>query len=151
MSIMLNSCDNQRDYDSLKGLELDFTEYLDFFENKEDVILLISFDGNCSACIVNFIEWLKKWNSYTSNEVKCYFISRAKEIYNIEYYPEKFSVKLNSSQYLIADPDEKLLSNNKLLDTFRNILLLNYEGKIITSKDPFSLKNQRKFINPTVC
>ena len=66
-------------------------------------------------------------------------------------YDQFTGLKLNSSQYLIADPDEKLLSNNKLLDTFRNILLLNYEGKIITSKDPFSLKNQRKFINPTVC
>jgi hypothetical protein len=140
----LLSCNNQNNNnDPLKGLELKLTDNTNT-SCKDNIKLIYSFDGNCSACILDFIQWLKQWNNYSNNEIKCYFISKSRDIYHVEYYLDKFEVKLSQNQYLTADSSKIFWKNNELIDSYQNPLLLDKNNRILTSKNPFESRSARR-------
>ncbi len=143
--LLLSSCSgNYGNFDPLKGFVLNNMESLHPSINKDDIILLYVFDGNCSECVAETIDWIKEWNNYDFKKIECYFISRSKDAFTVEYYFEMFGVKLETHQHLIADTHDVILQYNKFLDPTKNILLLDKNNKIITSRNPFHSKQGKK-------
>lgn len=140
------SCNYQNSHDSLKGLEIEFTDNISK-PGKDSLKLIYAFDGNCSACILDFIQWLKQWNNNSDNEIKCYFISSSNDVEHIEYYIDKFDVEILQNQYLIADSSRLFFDKNKLINSYPYPILLDTNNRIITSKDPFESRKIRKTYN----
>ncbi|GAA3557855.1 hypothetical protein [Snuella lapsa] len=125
-------------FDDLKGNVIVFPE--NFLVNKYNKnLLLIYFDGNCSSCVAETLNWIKKINEVQNRiqDIQCFFVSRSNDVYLIEYYIDKLQVELQNNQYLKADPNDFFIKNNSFLDSYRNILLLDSKNRIITSLDPF--------------
>lgn len=101
--------------------------------------VIIVFDGNCSFCIKDFLELLKKIQGHKSKlKIKYVFISYSQDLFTIENYLEEYHINLDKDDILITDYErvfnEKyaFASGNPI-----NIILSKKGGEIISMDNPF--------------
>ena len=107
------------------------------FDRTSAYLVLVFFDGNCSQCIGETLNWIEINNKSMKSGVNYLFLSNSNDTYEIELHMKKFNILLTKNEYLIADVKGFFMKKNQFLDTYKNILLLNKENIIISSKDPF--------------
>ncbi len=96
--------------------------------NKNDTFLIYYFDGECSFCIAQFLDWLKKWQNNIGNyEINAYFISTSANLFKIEYFLEQYKLKLEQNQILQSDYEKTFLAENDFLTGKTDILLLDMD------------------------
>jgi hypothetical protein len=105
----------------------------DSFSRKEcnsEYKLILTFDGECSSCIVQFLEFvsnsknlLKNWNGV--------FISFSQDVYEIEYYMSKSKITLDEFQPLLADKNQSFLEDNPFINSTNNIFIIDNQNEIV--------------------
>ena len=73
-------------------------------KNDSNFLVTIVFDGNCSFCVVQFLELVRKIKIHKSKQkIEYVFISYSQDLFKIENYLEDFHISLNKDEVLIAD------------------------------------------------
>lgn len=130
---------NQQDF--LKGQIID-TDLPYLAKNeKNNYNILYIFNGECSMCLADFLDYLRNTSEITLNsEIPVYFISFSLDTYTIEHYMNESNLSLTENQYLLSDKDNMIMALNNYLDPYKNILLVGPDNKIVTSMDPFKFE-----------
>jgi hypothetical protein len=125
-----------------KNIELSFYKDLQFNDSvkcNKNKKFLITFNGNCSGCILHFLEWSSKLDTILENKTKCVFISFSRDLHKIKYHIERHNIKLNKCQILIADSSSLFLKKNPFIDKKNNVLLLTKNNNIIKKFNFFAM------------
>lgn len=104
-----------------------------------DFLIFVSFDGNCSSCIMDFLELAKKITKHKSkNKISWMFISYSEDLFAIENYMKKLQVKLDSNDTFIADTNRFFYKKNPFADGNPiNMILTKKNGEILSTHSPF--------------
>jgi hypothetical protein len=102
--------------------------------------LLCNFDANCSACIMQFINFLENINKgKAGTSVRYVFIAYASDLSLIHYYMKEFNIILRSNQLMITDNDKSFERLHSFIEKHAmNIILTNRNYEVITSGNPFT-------------
>ena len=103
--------------------------------------LIVIFDGECSGCIINFLEFISNYKNTIKNW-NCLFISFSQDIFEIKYYMEKNNIKLTECHDLLADSNLSFFESNPFIKSNNNIFILNNSNKIINQINFFHHKEE---------
>jgi|GEM_PF-2728443 len=123
--------------DPLRGYIIDLKGTNIIQNNLDPVNLVISFDGTCSGCIIEFIEFIIEWNRDKLTDIPCFIIVMDQDLYHVQYLLDEFEIQLTNNQLMSADSTYTFLKNNSKINDFWNLLLIDNDKAVITSGNPF--------------
>lgn len=108
--------------------------------------VLVYFDGGCSSCIKQMIDWVKLWNEQVEPEgsTSCLFVSQTVDPMLVEYYLEQFKTPLRDKDALMCDEGKLAQINTALQNASFKIMLLNGKGGVMADNDPFTDRKTKK-------
>lgn len=107
--------------------------------------LVITFNGECSACVMQFLEFLNT-NKTIFRSWNCLFIAFSDDVFEIEYYLRKNKIKLSDCQKLFPDKNSFFLQSNTFIDYKNNVFILDNKNKIVEHIGLFDKKERTKRI-----
>ena len=95
------------------------------------ILLLVLFDGNCSACIMSFLKSIKNGMPYKADKI--IFIAQSQDLLLIEYYMEQNNLTLRSNESLLLDSSNVFSRYNPEIDlSMLPVIKVNSSGKVLS-------------------
>ena len=112
----------------------------------KDFILLYSLNGDCPACIIEFIKWLKVWSEKKifNNCITVLMVnSKNKNTDLIIFFMEKYNITLPQNSFIFLNVNNCFEKFNPLFEKSKAssyLFLLKKTGEIITEIDLFDYR-----------
>jgi len=112
----------------------------------KDFIILYSFNGDCAACILEFIKFLKLCSEKKiSDNCSSVFLiySRNKDADLIMFFMEKYSMNLPQNSYMFLNKNNCFEEFNPAFEKSKGVnflFLVRSTGEIITELDPYDYR-----------
>jgi hypothetical protein len=127
-------------------INVEFLEKLNLSESVSKTIeeteytFFVGFDGNCSSCIISFLELHKKIKGKKLNveQVKYLYITFADDSHLTDYLLEQSGLKLGINEFLLVDENQLFKQYNAFIDEqVISVILTDRDYNVVASEIPF--------------
>ena len=111
----------------------------------KNTTIYVYFDGNCSACIISFLEFVYSLRQTKPQGVtQCFYVGNMDNDYQISYHLESSGIKLMKNEHLISDTDRKFISDNPFINSGDlTVILTDKADSILSIGNPFEIEKVR--------
>ena len=108
----------------------------------KNATIYVYFDGNCSSCIISFLEFLNSLRqTKLQGAAQWFYVGNMDNDYQISYHLESSGIKLTENEHLISDTDRKFISDNPFINpSDLTIILTNEADSILSVGNPFEIE-----------
>ena len=108
----------------------------------KNATIYVYFNGNCSACIISFLEFVSSLRQTKLQGVtQWFYVGNMDNDYQISYHLESSGIKLTENEHLISDNDHKFISDNPFINSSDlTVILTNEADSILSIGNPFEIE-----------